>query len=103
MSTEQSKFEKKYKKTKKMNWAIVDVQGFKDNNNRFIVKEFYLETKNLIFHDIIKSPNGLKRKLNRKRKNDIKWLIHTALSWNRLECWFYYNKRIAQHAFPLLE
>lgn len=67
-----------------MDWAIVDIQGFKDNNNRFIVKEFYLETKNLTFHDIIKSPIGLKQKLNKQRKFQNNWLTQHfhGIDWN---------------------
>lgn len=67
-----------------MDWAIVDVQGFKDNNNRFIVKEFYMETKNLRFHDIIKSPTDqLDKRLNKKRRNEVKWLTqhYHGIDW----------------------
>lgn len=68
-----------------MDWAIVDIQGFKDNKNRFIVKEFYLETKNLKFHDIIKSPVGrLESILNKKRRNEVKWLTqhYHGIKWD---------------------
>lgn len=67
-----------------MDWGIVDVQGFKDINNRFIVKEFYLETRNMTFHDIVKSPVELKRILNRRQRNSIDWLTHQyhGIHWN---------------------
>lgn len=53
------------------NYAIVDFQGFKDNSNRFIVKEFALITKNLKFHDIIKSPAII---LDEKHERQAEWL-----------------------------
>lgn len=53
---------------------LLDVQGFKDNNNRFIVKEIYIETKNLQFHDIIKSPSIIEKNLDRKHKKQSNWL-----------------------------
>lgn len=38
-----------------MEYAIVDLQGFKDNSNNFIIKEFSFATKNIKFSDIIQS------------------------------------------------
>lgn len=38
-----------------MEFVIVDLQGFKDNTNNFIVKEFSFATKNMKFSDIIQS------------------------------------------------
>lgn len=62
-------------------YTFVDFQGFKDNLNRFIVKEFALLTKNLKFHDTIKSPNII---LDEKHKREAKWLIENyhGLKWS---------------------
>lgn len=61
-------------------YAFIDFQGFKDNSNRFIVKEFALITKNIIFHDIIKSP---KITLDESHERQAKWLTenHHGLEW----------------------
>lgn len=66
-----------------MEWMIIDVQGFKNKNNRFIVKEIYVETKNLQFHGIIKSPSYIEKKLDKKHRNESKWLMHNyhGISW----------------------
>lgn len=56
----------------KTNQAFVDFQGFKDNSNRFIVKEFALITKNIKFHDIIKSPAAIT--LDEGHQKQAKWL-----------------------------
>lgn len=60
------------KQNLKTNYAFVDFQGFKDNFNRFIVKEFAMKTKNIKFHDIIKSPINVT--LNEKYRKQTKWL-----------------------------
>lgn len=66
-----------------MEWMLFDVQGFKDNNNRFIVKEIYVETKNLQFHDIIKSPAIIEKSLDKKHRRESNWLIknYHGISW----------------------
>lgn len=53
-----------------MEWVLVDIQGFKDNTNRFIVKEICVYTKNLQFHDIIKSPAKIEQNLDRKHRRE---------------------------------
>lgn len=60
--------------------AFIDFQGFKDNSNRFIVKEFALITKNIIFHDIIKSPDIT---LDESHEKQAKWLTENyhGLDW----------------------
>lgn len=65
-----------------MDFIIVDLQGFKDNDNRFIVKEFSLRSRNMKFHDIIKSP--VKIKLNAKQKAPVKWLTRNfhGIDWD---------------------
>lgn len=67
-----------------MDFAIVDLQGFKDNNNKFIVKEFALFTKNIQFHDIIKSSSCIFDTLNYSSKQSVEWLkhFHHGLDWN---------------------
>lgn len=66
-----------------MEWILVDVQGFKDNTNRFIVKEISVETKNLQFHDIIKSPAIVQKNLDKKHRRESKWLTENyhGFSW----------------------
>lgn len=63
------------------NYAFVDFQGFKDNSNRFIVKEIVVITKNIIFSEIIKSP---KIGLNGKQWKQAKWLTeyYHGLDWH---------------------
>lgn len=38
-----------------MEYIFLDMQGFKDNINEFVLKEIYILSKNLRFHDIVKS------------------------------------------------
>lgn len=66
-----------------MEWILVDVQGFKDNANRFILKEISVETKNIQFHDIIKSPAIIERNLDRKHRKGSNWLTkkYHGISW----------------------
>lgn len=61
-------------------YAFVDVQGFKNNSNQFIVKECAIITKNIIFHDIIKSPNII---LDKSHQRQAKWLTekYHGLEW----------------------
>ena len=63
------------------NYAFVDFQGFKDNSNRFILKEFALITKNIKFHDIIKSPAIT---LDERHQKQTKWLTENyhGIDWN---------------------
>lgn len=67
-----------------MDFAIVDLQGFKDNDNHFIVKEFALFTKNIQFHDIIQSSTCTFDTLNYSSKRSVEWLkhFHHGLDWN---------------------
>lgn len=66
-----------------MDFAIVDMQGFKDDLNSFIVKEFSVLTKNIKFHEIIKS-NLDYDELNASTKRSAEWLkeFHHGLSWD---------------------
>lgn len=63
--------------------AFVDMQGFKDNSNRFVLKEIAVVTSNASFHDVIKSPFAF-RHLNKKRTREAKWLTknHHGIHWN---------------------
>lgn len=67
-----------------MEWILIDIQGFKENKNNFILKEICLETKNLQFHDIIKSPARLEKKLDKKHRRQVKWLTKHfhGISWS---------------------
>lgn len=64
-------------------WVFVDFQGFKDNFNRFIVKEFATATKNSKFHDLIKSPHSITI-LDEEHQKQAKWLTENyhGLNWN---------------------
>lgn len=72
----------KKKQNMKTNYAFVDFQGFKDNFNRFIVKEFAMKTKNIKFHDIIKSPSNVT--LNEKYRKQANWLTENfhGIDWD---------------------
>lgn len=65
----------------KTNYAVVDFQGFKDNFDRFVVKEFAMITKNMKFHDIITSPTNVT--LDEEHLKQAKWLTENyhGLGW----------------------
>lgn len=72
-----------YLTTMEKNYAFVDFQGFKSNTNKFIVKEFAITTKNVQFHDIIKSPYTLHH-LDIQHQRQVHWLTknHHGLDWS---------------------
>lgn len=73
------------KQMDKSDWAFVDFQGFKSNSNRFIVKEFAMKTKNIKFHDIVKSPKAnVTAILDEDHQRQAKWLTENyhGLDWN---------------------
>ena len=63
---------------------VVDFQGFKDNNNEFIIKEFAICSVNGQFqeHWLIKSPYALEQ-LNIKQHRQYLWLVHNlhGINW----------------------
>lgn len=65
-----------------MEFAIVDLQGFIYNGD-FVVKEICILTKNLKFHEIVKSPFPFTN-LTSKCKQEVKWLENNyhGLRWN---------------------
>lgn len=65
------------------NYAIVDLQGFKNNSNKFIVKEIAILTKNIKFHDIIKPPSPISE-LDYTHQKQVKWLTRNyhGIEWN---------------------
>lgn len=67
----------------KMERAFVDVQGFKNNSNKFILKEIAVLTNNSSFHDVIRSPFSIEH-LNAKQKKQTKWLTNNyhGIDWN---------------------
>lgn len=69
------------KENMKKDYAFIDLQGFKDNFNRFIIKEFAIITKNLKFHDIIKSPKNVT--LDIEHRKQAKWLTeeYHGIDW----------------------
>lgn len=66
------------------NYAFVDIQGFKSNTNRFVVKEIAIVTRNTTFHDIIKSTPSSFSELDEAHKKQVKWLTYNfhGLKWN---------------------
>lgn len=67
------------------NYAFVDLQGFKSNTNRFVVKEIAILTRNITFHDIIKSTPTTFSELDTAHKKQVKWLTYNfhGLKWDR--------------------
>lgn len=66
-----------------MDFVFVDLQGFKNQFNDFIVKEIYILSKNFKFHEIIKSPHSYEI-LSTSEKIQVNWLRdnYHGLSWN---------------------
>lgn len=66
-----------------MNYAIVDLQGFKDDSNNFIVKELSFLTQNIKFSDVIKSPYTFDA-LNLRSQKIAYWLTNNyhGLNWS---------------------
>lgn len=66
-----------------MEFAFVDLQGFNSNEN-FVVKEICILTKNLKFHEIVKSPHSFSD-LTSKYKQQVKWLENNyhGLRWSQ--------------------
>lgn len=66
------------------NYAFVDLQGFKSNTNRFVVKEIAIVTRNTTFHDIIKSTPSSFSDLDVVHKKQAKWLTYNfhGLKWD---------------------
>lgn len=66
-----------------MERAFVDVQGFKDNSNRFILKEIAVLTSNSSFHDVIRSPFSIEH-LNEKRRRQTEWITNNyhGIKWS---------------------
>lgn len=66
------------------NYAFVDLQGFKSNTNKFIVKEIAIVTKTTTFHDIIKSAPSVFSHLDAVHQKQAKWLTYNfhGLKWN---------------------
>lgn len=86
----------------KSDWAFVDFQGFKSNSNRFIVKEFAMKTKNIKFHDIVKSPKAnVAAILDEDHQRQAKWLTENyhGLDWN---CGFISLKELRCIIKPIL-
>lgn len=66
-------------------YAFVDLQGFKSNTNKFIVKEIAVVTENIAYHDIIKSAPSTFSKLDAVHKKQAMWLTYNfhglKLNW----------------------
>lgn len=66
-----------------LEYVFVDVQGFKTALNYFVVKEIYILSKNLKFHEIIKPPFSYGN-LTTETKKQVNWLEknYHGLSWS---------------------
>lgn len=66
-----------------MNFAIIDIQGFKHKSNEFIVKELCVYTDKLYFHDVVKSPYSFNNLTYEDRKQT-RWLFRNfhGLLWD---------------------
>lgn len=67
-----------------MDFAFIDLQGFLYNHkNSLLVKEICILTKNIKFHEFVKSPFPF-NKLNYHFKKQAKWLedYHHGLNWD---------------------
>lgn len=66
----------------KSDMIIVDVQGFKDTHNNFIIKEFALATSELTQTFLIKPPYPYKS-LTKDEIKHVKWVeFHLGLRWS---------------------
>lgn len=65
-----------------MDYIFVDLQGFKIQNNGFMVKEICVLSKNLKFHETIKAPYSFELLTSSERKN-IDWITKNlhGLRW----------------------
>jgi hypothetical protein len=63
--------------------AIVEFHGFKDNNNRFILKELAIVSENFQCQIIFKTPFGFNR-LNEKMRRTAQWVTRHVhhIKWN---------------------
>lgn len=66
-----------------LDYIFVDIQGFKTVHNEFVVKEIFVLSKNLKFHEIIKSPIPYDC-LSLETKKQADWLKRNyhGLAWN---------------------
>ena len=65
---------------------VIDFQGFKDNDNKYIIKELAisgLQNNDLLIHKIVAAPYA-KETLNVKRKREAEWItvFYHGLDWN---------------------
>lgn len=83
MCSHQHHQHKKIKRTFKMDFAIVDLQGFRDDSNNFIVKELSFLTQNIKFSDIVESPFAFDSMSARSQKT-AQWLTDSfhGLRWD---------------------
>lgn len=65
-------------------FAFMDFQGFKNNRDRFVVKEVAIITKNIVFHDIVKTTPSPFSSLDFDHKKQAKWIIYNfhGLKWH---------------------
>lgn len=63
------------------NTIVVDLQGFKDLNNKFIIKELSIATKDFTQTFLIKPPYSFKT-LSNEEKKQVRWLENNrGLNW----------------------
>lgn len=66
-----------------MDFAIVDLQGFKNKNNDFIVKEICVYMNKSFFHESVKSPQSF-HSLDHETRIQARWLFRNfhGLLWD---------------------
>lgn len=75
----------------KSDYIFVDFQGFKDNFNRFVVKEFAAITKNIVLHYIVKSPKNII--LDEEHRKQAEWLREKIVDLETIGCTISLNKQ----------
>lgn len=82
-------------------YAFVDLQGFKSNLDKFVVKEIAIITRNTTFHDVIKSTPSKFSDLDIAHKKQVKWLTYNfhGLKW---EWGFITLKQLRLNIEPIL-
>lgn len=67
------------------NYAFVDLQGFKNNLNKFIVKEIAIITNETVYHKIVKATPIMLINLDEAHRKQTRWLTHRyhGLEWTQ--------------------
>lgn len=83
-----------------MSNLIIDLQGFKNNKNNFIIKEICILNHQMIHHYIVKPPYDWYNLSREKRKESI-WLTNNYHGFHWNDGFLTYNE-LKQKIFPLV-